>query len=272
MEIDQNDRLKKPKYGAIGAATILVMAFVFIQPVMQTASAVETAAGLPPYDDCLVRWDNSHTLNPNRLSGDLSFPWDPISMESVKKGDIVKTVHIEKEIFDCFLTQGNLPVIVDVTTYIEIFENITAREVISTSVLATTCLKDEGTATTIDCESYTPSSSPVPVGINCDENGGLIPMPQELNVVRHGKIAKTIESQKEQFFCPLNTPTNPTVFKKVDIILFTEVYEDMDTQEILETQFHEMRCVVLEFDSTSVADGGRRDATVESCKFRTLIN
>ncbi|MGH9878793.1 MAG: hypothetical protein ACRD5H_14265 [Nitrososphaerales archaeon] len=270
MEIDQNDRLKKPKYGAIGAATVLVMAFVFIQPAMQTASAVETAAGLPAYDDCRVRWDNSHTLTANRIgTADLAFPWDPVSMASVKRGEIVKTVHIEKEIFDCFLTQGNLPVITDVTTYIEIFENITDRKIISTSALVTTCLKDEGTAVTIDCESYTPSSSPVPVGIACNENGGLIAMPQELNLVRHGKIAKTIESQKEQFFCSLS---GDTVFKKVDIILFTEVYEDMDTQTILETQFHEMRCVVLEFDSTAVADGGRRDATVESCKFRTLIN
>jgi hypothetical protein len=285
--------------------TVLMMAFILAQPMTQ-ANAVG-AEGLPAYDECIAQ---------RGFQADQAE--DPISMNTVKNKNIVKTVHAEKEMFSCFLDQGNLPVIVDLTTYIEIYENIDDRKVIDTNAVATTCLKDNRTATVIDCESYVIPSTPVFVGSTCQELG-YITHPQEMNTVNKGKIAKTIESQKEVFLCGVGiitttTPTTttitstatttfttltdvdiplgvisttitstttgtttvtstvtteiPTTFKKVDVILFTDTYEDLSAHEVVEVQFHSVRCVILFTDNSD----DRRDATVETCQFSTIEN
>jgi hypothetical protein len=245
-----------------------------VQSALDQAFAVGVE-GLPAYDDCRLVYNQ---------------PEDPISMNTVRSGNIVKTIHAEKEIFFCFLDQGHLPVTVDVTTYIEIYENIADREVIETNAIATTCLKDGflpagdddtdddesefgSTATVIDCESYNIPTTPVPVGSNCEEIGmKYITHPQEMNTVNKGSIAKTVEAQKEVFECVLET-----AIKKVEVILFTDIYEDIAAQEVVEVQFHSVRCVVLLSDSIEVADvdddiEDRRDATVETCQFSTIEN
>src|SRR5574341_60399 len=247
MEMNSTTKLEKPKYLAISAAALLVTAFVLVQPAMQSAYAVGIE-GLPAYDNCNIR--DAYE--------------DPISMNTVKNGQIVKTIHAEKEVFDCFLAQGNLEVIVDVTTYLEVYENITSQEVIETNAISTTCLKDESTATVIDCESDDVSTSPVFVGSNCSEDTDIT-HPQEMNTVNKGKLAKTVEAQKEVFFCQLNANT----FKKVDIVLFTEIYEDLNTQTTTSVQFLSARCVVLETDGF---DGDLQDADVESCIFTEIEN
>src|SRR5574341_905648 len=253
-------RLEKPKYLAISAAALLVTAFVLIQPAMQTAYAVGIE-GLPAYDDCEAE----------------DLPEDPISMNTVKNGQIVKTIHAEKEIFTCFLEQGNLEVIVDLTTSLEVYENITSQEVIETNAIATTCLKDEFTATVIDCESYDVSTSPVFVGSNCEEEDDDITHPQEMNTVNKGKLAKTVEAQKEVFHCDLESAGNWPfeTEKKVDIVLFTEIYEDLNTQTTTSVQFLSARCVVLNTDGISQEDGSPnplQDAYVESCIFTEIEN
>jgi len=256
MEMNSTNRLEKPKYLASISAALLVTAFVLVQPAMQSAYAVGIA-GLPAYDDCYLVSDENEV-----------FPDDGISMNTVRNKDIVKTIHAEKEIFHCYLVQGNLPVIVDVTTYLEVYENITAQEVIETNAFSTTCLKDgpyDGvTATVIDCESADISTSPVFVGSECEEMD--VKFPQEMNTVTKGKIAKTVESQKEVFYC--NDIGNTQTDKKVDIVLFTEIYEDLNTQETTSVQFLSARCVVLVTDD----DGDLQDAFVESCIFTEIEN
>jgi hypothetical protein len=246
------------EYSGITLGAVLIMAFVLVQPTMQAAYAV-SAEDNPAFDQC----DEDHAQ-----------PEDPISMNTVRSGKIVKTIHAEKMIFDCFLDQGNIPVIVDVTTYIEIYENIDDREVVETNAFATTCIKDEFTGTVIDCESYDIPSTPVPVGSNCeeeDDESGLITHPQEMNTVNKGNIAKTIETQKETFDCELGEEEEETE-KQVDIVLFTEIYENLSTQEVLEVQFYAMRCVMLLSDETLASDGGFRDGVVETCQFSTIEN
>ena len=236
----------KPKYLATTAAALLVTAFVLVQPAMQAAYATIGLESLPGYDDCT--WRTSHE--------------DPISMNTVKNRDVVKTIHAEKEVFDCFLNQGNLPVIVDLTTYLEVYENITSQEVIETNAISTTCLKDEATATVIDCESKDVSTSPVFVGNNCSERTDIT-HPQEMNTVTKGKLAKTVEAQKEVFFCHLDG-----TLKKVDIVLFTEIYEDLNTQTTTSIQFLSARCVILETDNSD----DLQDAEVETCLFDEIEN
>ena len=252
MEMNSTNRLEKPKYLAISAAALLVTAFVLVQPTMQTAYAVGIE-GLPAYDDCYLVEDQ---------------PDDGISMNTVRNKDIVKTIHAEKEIFHCYLEQGQLPVIVDLTTYLEVYENITSQEVIETNAFSTTCIKDgpysSVTATVIDCESSEISTSPVFVGSDCYELD--VEFPQEMNTVTKGKIAKTVESQKEVFYCDNIGESNTD--KKVDIVLFTEIYEDLNTQTTTSVQFLSARCVVL------VTDDGDdlQDGAVESCIFSEIEN
>ncbi|MGH9878981.1 MAG: hypothetical protein ACRD5H_15230, partial [Nitrososphaerales archaeon] len=227
------------------------MAFVLVQPAAQQANAVGVE-GIPGYDDC--GWVDLASSDPDNY----------VSMTSVRNKDVVKTVHTEKEIFNCELDQGGREVTADVTTYIEIYENITSKKVISATAFATTCLLDglstggSSTATLLGCESYDIPSSPVFVGSDCR------PQPQddvqEQNMVVKGKIAKTIEAQKFVWQCFLS---GESVQKKVDLVIFTDIYEDLNTQTRTDVQFHQMRCVVLITDS----DDALRDGTVESCQF-----
>ena len=262
---------KQPKYWAISIAAIMATAFVLVQPAMQVSNAELSSENLPVggYDNCLWR-----SPDPNAADDPLS-PWlssedgpsDPITMNSVRFKDIVKSVHSEKEVFDCTLGQGNAPVIVDVTTYIEIYENITAREIIETSFLVTICLKDPDLAQLIDCESYIPDESIVPTGTGCEEQ--VLDSPQETNTINKGKLAKTIDAQKEIFICDFK-PADTDVVKKVDIVIFAEVYEDLNTQTTIETQFHAARCVILVTDGPE-EDAVEQDAKVEGCVFTENI-
>src|SRR5574341_771295 len=191
------------KYSEMALGVMLAMTLIVLQPMTQNVYALDVDQ-VPSYDKCL------------HLTGVLHE--DPVSMNTIRSGNIVKTTHAEKEIFDCVLDQGRIDVIADVTTYIEIYENIVDREVVKASVLVTTCLKEPGLsfgrtggATVIGCESYTPSSSSVHVGATCSEPvfppeaeaTPLLP-PQEMNSVNKGSIVKTIEADKEIFLCDLD--------------------------------------------------------------------
>ena len=189
-------------------------------------------------------------------------PDDPISMNSVRSGDKVKTIHAEKQIFDCSLEQGDIPVIVDVTIFAEIYEDMSTQSVIHKQVEVVTCTKHEETATVIRCKSTIASEDPqIPVQ-NCNEEP--INHPQEMNTVNKGNIVKTIESQKEVFLCNLGSG----VLKKVDLVVFTEIWEDLTKlnqiapqDPVIKTTFESLRCVVL-----------AGTATVESCQFSQIPN
>jgi hypothetical protein len=108
----------------------------------------------------------------------------------------------------------------------------------------------------------------VPVGSDCEEVA--MSHPQEMNTITKGKIAKTVESQKEQFLCDFN---GIDTLKKVDIVIFTEVYEDLNTQTTLSVQFLGARCViVVTDDGDENEDNDLQDARVEGCTFTELAN
>jgi hypothetical protein len=260
---------RRSTFWGIVTASLLVATFFLAQPVIQMSYAVD-AEVVPPYDDCKLASDAFQ--NPEIDRG------DKITQKSITKGTLVKTVHAEKEIFECKITQGDLPVIVDVTIYTEIYENVTAKKILKASALVTTCLKSDLQAIVIACEFYVPGTTPVPTGTVCQPDltlgQGIPSNPQEMDIVRSGKIAKTIESQKEIYICFLdfNEADQPDTKKKVDIVMFTEIYEDLNTMEIIDVQFHQMRCVVLitnDVDNSDPEDDVR-DATVETCIFSTI--
>lgn len=188
-------------------------------------------------------------------------PEDPISMNTVRNKSIVKTIHAEKQIFDCKLEQGSIPVIADVTIIAEIFENIDTKSIIKKQAMVVTCVKETESVQVLECNSEVISQS-VAITRNCVEE--LIAHPQEMNTVNKGNIVKTIEAQKEVFRCTLRT--EPLELKKVDIVLFTEIWENLGLlpdNPIIKTTFDYLRCVI---DMTTSLP------TVETCQFKTVKN
>jgi hypothetical protein len=286
MEI-QGERLRGQRYLGVAMSALLVMGFVVMQPIIQRAYAVDIEA-LPDYDDCELRGVTPMESEPAQ-------PEDPISANTVRNGKIVKTIFAEKEIFICALDQGNSSTIVDLTLYIELYQNIDNRKVLGSNAVAVTCLKDEGTAQVIDCESEQVPSEIVPVGDNCFAQF-YITHPMEMNTVVREGIGKTVQVDKEVFICPLDPeivlveepegpcefsvaefPNGPpeqiiplecfTTIKKVEIVIFSEVYENLEFQFVEQFQFHAMRCVVLITDSDPDTDTPEdRDARFETCQ------
>ncbi len=184
-------------------------------------------------------------------------PEDPISMNTVRNKNIAKTIHAEKQIFDCVLPQGNLPVIVDVTIIGEIFEDMDTKSIIKKQAQVITCTKDKLDGTVLGCDATTPTTNPTVPMRNCNEF--LVQHPQEMNTVNKGNIVKTIESQKEVFLCNIGAGA----FKKVDIVLFTEIWENLSnlSSPIIKVEFEAMRCVL----NLGVAE-------VETCRFLNVFN
>lgn len=237
---------KKTNYMAVSAAAILVTAFVLVNP-MQASSQV-TFEGIPSFQTCFLDGEQ---------------PEDPLSMTTVVgksnvNSKIAKTVHAEKQIFTCNTVQGNIEVIVDVTIYAEIYENMTfpsgepPTDPIHKEVQVITCVKLEDEARLVGCEAKDPVEidDDLPVLVNCREEP--IEHPQEMNTEAKGPngassgVVKTIESQKEVFRCDLDGPAGTTTLcpttplgrpggnttcrdddKKVDLIIFTDIWEDL---------------------------------------------
>lgn len=188
-----------------------------------------------------------------------------VSMNTVLVGNIVKTIHAEKQIFECDF-QGAKQSPVDVTIIAEVYEDIIDKEVIATNSLVITCVKDEIKASFLNCFSYEPRHDGQGVGINCAEETVSHPQNQETvtkNRKQNGivveKIIKTIITQKEVYYCPLpdgsDPGTNPDD-KKVDIVLFEDVYEDANTLQVTKVTAMDFRCVIKV-----------ETAIVETCQF-----
>ena len=189
---------------------------------------------------------------------------DPIDMNTVVSKNIAKTIHAEKHIYDCSLEQGDIPVIADMTIIAEIFEDMDTKSIIKKQVFVITCIKEPESVTVIGCHSDIPETD-VAIVRNCSEE--QISHPQEMNTVTKGSIVKTIDAQKEIFKCTLSFDPftfEPIVRKKVMVVLFTEIWEDvrlLPNNPIIKIIVESMRCTI---------DESTPFPTVESCEFKTV--
>ncbi len=207
-----------------------------------------------------------------------------ISMNSVLStrsgSEVVKTIHVEKEIFFCCCTiQSLLPVTVDVTTYLEVFENLPSGKVFKAMALTTTCVKDESSGIVLGCTrgteqadvngnivapaEPTKDTSVIAAATGCeeldiDENANHV---QDVNtvvgVVNPG-IVKTVDAQKEAFLCVGNGEGG--FLKKIDVVIFQDTIENLNTGSITQT-WQTATCLVELFH-----------ASVEDCVFSTQSN
>ena len=280
------------KYSTISLGVILVMSLVLVQPLQALAEEIrieltprlhedvtsgDISGQTIPEFECgfLIDFDlDDHTSKLTRLAGEPTIYPDGISQNTVRNGNIIKTVHAEKEVYGCFLNQGDIPVIVERTIIAEIYEDIGTKSIIQKQALVLTCIKDEDTATVIDCESEPVPTDVVPTGSDCFEEISTT-HPQEMNSVNKGKIVKTIESQKEVFVCALPDLARHNTggaVKKVDVVTFTDIWEDLGIlpdNPIVKKEFLVFRCVTV-IGSNLGTDDQVVPASVESCQFSTI--
>jgi hypothetical protein len=79
----------------------------------------------------------------------------PIEMNTVIANGRVKTIEAEKEIFNCLLASNNVPVIKEVTLFIEKFESFDGPTLYNktNSFEYSTCIKNVSNATVLGCNS-----------------------------------------------------------------------------------------------------------------------
>ena len=149
-------------------------------------------------------------------------PVEPVAMNSVAFHRLVKTIHVEKEVFVC--QDGTIK---DVQIYTEIIENL---KLPSTAVQKTfevvTCFKDPRTVK-VACKTTKPAELPVPIPplpIDPDPQAPGPGDPIEMNTVQVGPLVKTIMSEKEIFRVPSATGASGTIR---DIVIFTEIIQDL---------------------------------------------
>ncbi|MGH9921505.1 MAG: hypothetical protein ACRD38_02000 [Nitrososphaerales archaeon] len=255
-----------------------------------------TAQGNPSFNGCI----SELTLPILAFLGFNLQPEDAVSMVTIKSGNIAKTIHAEKEIFHCFTEQGGVPLVVEMTVFAEIYENLNTMEIIRKQVEVVTCTKLLDTAKVIGCETDSVPTDVVPLTGCYDQAivliiGSFLPItldllpnhPQEMNAVNKGKIVKTIESQKEIFLCNLDVDNDkdfgsvifPTNEKKVETVIFTEIWEDLNLlpgDPVVKKTFESLTCVVsllVDGDGDGSVDFDNPAdmlVNVESCQFSSL--
>jgi hypothetical protein len=165
-----------------------------------------------------------------------SNPLDPIEMNTIvipAERPLVKTIHVEKEVFLCQQEAPPYRVIVDVSIYTEIVEDANRQEPLQKSFEVVTCMKYFN-GTVLGCASEQPPTD-LP-NLPC-ENDDPPPLPEflrfpiEMNsvVVANGTLVKTIMAETEVFHCPDPYSRAHSISKHVT--LFTEKFEMIDFTE-----------------------------------------
>ena len=230
---------RQMKYYGVGLAAILVAAFMLVQPLNSYSQVSKTGI---LFNNCTLATQ----------------PDDPIDMNTVVayrgSAEHAKTIHREKQVFECEDLNDPLRIyIVEVAIFAEIFENIKDKKIIRKQAEVITCIKDQD-GFVLECQKRSPTTQSINVS-NCEEQ--FVAHPEEMNTVvgtDNKDIVKTIDAQKEVFLCDFN--------KKVDVIIFTELWEDMDKlpgNPVVKREVVSLRCTA----STLLA-------IVESCIYNSV--
>ncbi len=240
---------------ALAFGILLLTSFVMVQPVQ--VDSVLT----PNPSSCKIRYADTVPRSPE----------DPISLNTIRSANIVKTIYAEKEIYDCLRDPGNLDTIADLTIIGEIFEDMDTRTVLIKRFTSVICLKNNATsveAKVIDCSTQTVATGELDM-VNCIDKDPE--HPQEMNTVKRGNIVKTIEVQKEVFVCdtdldsPSSLPNSPdSDDRKVSVVMFTEIWQDLSLlpgDTVTEVRFEAFICQLF-----------MNSESGHICTFKTIIN
>jgi hypothetical protein len=145
-----------------------------------------------------------------------------------------KTIHVEKEIYDnC---RGIVPSVLDVSIFTELRENLASfpKVVSNISFEVVTCSKITTSGSPVGCHQGIPIANPMPNATECKQVN--IASPIEMNTINGDNgIIKTVESEKEAFQCQVtgNVPRGFGTFAMKDVVIFTEILEDVGTGKIV---------------------------------------
>lgn len=169
---------------------------------------------------------------------------DPVDMNTIIFKDIVKTIHIEKQILNCKIQIGG-SVLAMMSIFTELFENLKTQSSLNKTVEAVTCVKAYN-GTVLWCQSKKiPITNEYPLsGINCDPQNLKIenqssPIEME-TVVGPSGIVKTVEAEKEVFLCDLKQGVPA---KSLDVIIFTELFENILTETTVKKNIEVVSCI-----------------------------
>jgi hypothetical protein len=158
-------------------------------------------------------------------------PAQPLEMNTVVIQDVVKTVAMEKELFDCQDPATSSTFSRDVETFVEIVERASGSPpnvvTVARRVIVATCDKNFTPTGRVGCRSATislgaPVSNPL-LGCRPLPPTGAVKTPAdpvEMNTVVLGDVVKTIKLEKEVLGCDNNIG---------DVYLFTELLERRST-------------------------------------------
>jgi hypothetical protein len=163
-------------------------------------------------------------------------------MNTVSYKSMVKTVHVEKEFFNCN-TVGTIPqpIIAMVSIYTELFENVSSGTLVKTNMIET-CEKQLN-GTFLGCTITVPSTALQPIK-SCTTQPLFAPVRMN-TVVATGptsnpNVAETIEAEKEVFSCNPGPNGQPTTIE--DVTIFTKILENINTGKTIGTKFAVSTC------------------------------
>jgi hypothetical protein len=165
-------------------------------------------------------------------------PEAPLKLNVVAVRRFVKSIAMEKEVFNCYGAESRLEQVRDVETFIEVIERTRSggrTEVLAKRIDVVSCVKDL-TNGRVSCrsEAMQLGSTSTPLA-RCTTTHGTYPFPElqqpahpvemETVVLRNG-LVKTVKVEKEVFFC------NGRI---ADLYLFTHVHESATTRSVRTT-------------------------------------
>jgi len=209
---------------------LLITGFIIIQPLQIQAQKETATTNIPD----AIKVSKCNIVNP---------PTDSVDMNTIIFKDIVKTVHVEKEIFKC-ITKNGAPVIAMVSLFTELFEDLRTQSTLNKTVETVTCVKGyNGTVSYCDSKQI-PISKQYPFAVSCDPSKLRIlnimsPIEMETVVSSNG-ISKTIEAEKEAFLCTYkeNKPT-----QILDVMVFTEIFEKVSSGTVIKKNVESISCL-----------------------------
>jgi hypothetical protein len=186
-------------------------------------------------------------------------PEEPLELNSVVSRDFVKTIAVEKEVFNC-IDQFGRPLIKDVETFIEVVERRQGQEItlVDERVEVAECVKNLANGR-VTCSARTltlaPGATPSPL-VACDPPED-IPQPRdpvEMDTVAVGNLVKTTKVEKETFACGQGPALKDFIG---DLYIFTgivegpgETAEGESTLQPIATGFLGMMCFKDEIAGT----------------------
>jgi len=243
MSKPQIHKRKLAKYLTIALSISIVTAFVLLQPTQ--VHTVPPPSQTPDVNSEIDHWgldsigsnlNQIAQINNCSLDPELQAP-EPIDMNTVNVKGTAKTIHIEKEVFSCLI--GAKQVVVDVSIFTELIENIRTQNTATMKFEVVTCVKyDRGI---LGCKTEVPPLLPTEMdNMVCEPIPSTLPL--EMNTVVDGRIVKTIEAEKEVFECDFDNDVPTTI---LDVTIFTEIFEEVKSRshEVIAKKFDAAICV-----------------------------